>query len=525
MHFPTPIVSGLLMLSAVGAASGYENGLGTGADADSTLAQAVERVSGTALRLEDALRRAVAASPTLQEAEAELRVALGRLRSERGFFDPELFGDASRGETDTPATSPFAGADVVEEQETKGSFGTRVTLPTGTEIEASLNTTRLTTNSAFSSWNPQTDANGLISLRQPLLRGFGATTRVELRAAERAFEAAAARREDARLALFESIESLYWDLYAAERDYAVLELIRERAETLLAEVRVRHEAGLVGPNEVENARAFLAQQELAALDGEESLDRTCDDLRAAMGEGSRERSGRIHPTDAPPNVVSVPEVDKLVSAAVETNLSLRAARADVEAARTRANAARWSAMPELDARGTLGGSGLSGTGRDVSFEGVTFANDVDGGVSDAWSQVFGGDFPSWSVGIELRLPLGLRDGRGERDRLRAEFDREAQSLRRQELTLERDVRDAHRTLANGEHRLEIAGRGVDASSRQLRIGLIEYHNGRSTAFEIVRLGADLADAQRRYSDALVRTAKAVARLRRLSSDQLPSLSN
>jgi outer membrane protein TolC len=62
---------------------------------------------------------------------------------------------------------------------------------------------------------------------------------------------------------------------------------------------------------------------------------------------------------------------------------------------------------------------------------------------------------------------------------------------------------------------------VDASQEQVRIGLIEYRNGRTTAFELVRLGADLAAAQQRYSEALVRTAKAAAELRHLTSGAYP----
>jgi outer membrane protein TolC len=46
--------------------------------------------------------------------------------------------------------------------------------------------------------------------------------------------------------------------------------------------------------------------------------------------------------------------------------------------------------------------------------------------------------------------------------------------------------------------------------------MIEYRNGRSTAFEVVRLAADLAGAQQRYSQALVRTARAAAALTQLT---------
>ena len=87
--------------------------------------------------------------------------------------------------------------------------------------------------------------------------------------------------------------------------------------------------------------------------------------------------------------------------------------------------------------------------------------------------------------------------------------------------LEEQVRATHRELLHGRQRLEVARIGVDAAQEQVRIGLIEFRNGRSTAFELVRLGADLAVAQQRYSQELVRTAKAAATLRQLTSGAYP----
>ena len=65
--------------------------------------------------------------------------------------------------------------------------------------------------------------------------------------------------------------------------------------------------------------------------------------------------------------------------------------------------------------------------------------------------------------------------------------------------------------------MEAAKNGVEAAKEQVRIGLIEFHNGRTTAFELVRLGADFASAQQQYSEAIVRTAKAAASLKQLTS--------
>ena len=119
------------------------------------------------------------------------------------------------------------------------------------------------------------------------------------------------------------------------------------------------------------------------------------------------------------------------------------------------------------------------------------------------------------------LPIGNREGRGERDRLRAEVVRAEQQLVSARRALEEEVRAQHRELERGRRRLEFASRGVDASIRQVEISMVEFDNGRTTAFEVVRLAADLATAQQRYSDALVRTARAAAVLRQLSGGWYP----
>ena len=85
-----------------------------------------------------------------------------------------------------------------------------------------------------------------------------------------------------------------------------------------------------------------------------------------------------------------------------------------------------------------------------------------------------------------------------------------------ERTLEEQVRAAHRELKNGQNRLQLSEENVKATLDQVRIGMIEYKGGKVTAFELVRLGADLANAQRRYSKTLVRTAKAAAQLKVLA---------
>jgi outer membrane protein TolC len=213
--------------------------------------------------------------------------------------------------------------------------------------------------------------------------------------------------------------------------------------------------------------------------------------------------------------------DSLVAEAARRNHAIVAAREQAAALHALERGAAWDALPEVDLFGTIGGKGLAGTGRDVVFGGDTLRSRIGGGFGDTWSQIGERKYPVWSVGVSVTLPIGMREGRGERDRLSAEAARAEAQVVLLERGLEELVRASHRELANGSARLSAAREGVDAAVEQVRIGVIEYRNGQTTAFELVRLGADLAAAQQRYSQALVRTARAAADLKRLTGGAYP----
>jgi outer membrane protein TolC len=493
------------------------------ADPDSAFAATLAEIRGEDLALEEAVARALAHATALRDAEAALLAAEGALRREKGAFDPVLFGDLGVRDEDVTVSSPFAGAPVVrdgvpvvDEKEVFSAAGARLTLPLGTELEAVLQSSRLETTSEFAAVSPRYATQGRLAVRQPLLKGFGPAASGERTSAVEELQAAQARHTDATLAIEAEVTTVYWDLYAAERDLAVQRLIADRAEAFLEEASRRADAGLVGPGEVATARVFHTEQRLSELDNEERLDEVSDRLVSLIGRAPSTEAGRYHPTAEPPADVPLEEVEILIERAFAWNGELQAARSDMEAQRAAASAARWNAFPQLDVLGSIGGNGLTGTAKPIVVEGDTLTLQIDDGWGAAASQALTGDFPLWSVGVTLEVPLGAREGRGERDRLNAEVERAAQRVIELERTLREDVRARHRELRHGLRRLELAREGVEAALEQVRIGTVEYDSGRTTAFELVRLGADFATAQERYSNALVRTAKAAAELRRLA---------
>ena len=494
--------------------------LGRSTSPDSALGETLTRIAGQSLSLEDAVEAALEFSTDVREAEEFLRAARGASRRENGAFDPVLFADFEFGDNDIPALVPFAGAPVVEESQTFGAAGARLKLAIGTEFRAALETNRLKSNNVFQGFNPAYTTRGVLEVRQPLLKGFGPATSADRTFADREVEAAFSRYENIVLSMEAQVTGTYWDLYAAERDYAVQLLIVDQAEAFLVEARTRSSAGLVGPNEVATARVFLAEQQLALLDALEHMDEVSDALGVFMGRRPSIDSPRFRPSTEPAEEFPIEEQHVLLERALKQNGEMLAAQRNLEAAQALEKGAKWDAYPTLDLTGVVGGNGLAGTGQAVGDDSTLVGRDT--GMGDAIEQVFKADNPLWGVGVHLSIPIGFREGRGERDRLRAEVDRARELILEIERKLEAEIRFFHRELVNGTRRLEYALDGVNASLEQVRIGQIEYGNGRTTAFELVRLGADAAEAQQRYSDALVRTAKAYAELERLAPKELAS---
>jgi outer membrane protein TolC len=484
---------------------------------DSALTIALSQITGAPLTLAEAEAAAMEQATDVREARGAFLAARGTMRSEKGAFDPELFAEISRNETDTPTASPFSGASLIRGKQAFASGGARVTLPTGTELTASIQSTRVDADSSLSGANPEYDAAAALEFRQPLLKGFGPGAWGDRNAAVRSYEAARARYDDAVQRIRAVITQTYWDLYAAERDLAVQRLLRDRAASFLDQAEKRGKAGIVGPAVVANAAVFLSEQEQAVLDREEQYDKTSDRIGTLMGRRPSSEQARYRPIDNPPREFVLEAEDSVVARALAGNRALLGAERDVAAARARERGARWNAFPQLDLFGSIGGVGLNGTPRVIDFGGTTYVANVSGDRNDAISDAIDRRYPNWTLGARMTVPIGFRAGRGEHERTKGELVQSEQRYLAARRSLEERVRAANRDLAHSVKRLDSARTGVTAALEQARIGLLEYSLGKTTSFDLVRLGADVASSQQRFSQALVRTAKAVAEIRWLTS--------
>ncbi len=501
--------------------------MGQNVTPDSALQVILSNLEGTLISLPDVSNLAKKNSASIGKIEAVYMATAGNLKRERGYFDPEFYFNLYYNDLDIPTSSFFAGADVLETKETTSQTGLKLNLPIGTQLELGLNTFSLNTNSQFAFLNPEYNAFGNLRFRQPLLGGFTATGRRELTRVEFEYEAAKALYDQEVISVLSEVEIAYWNLYAAERDFGVQKLVRDRAKEFLKETEHREKAGLVGPSQVASAKTFLAEQELLLIDQEEALDGQSDLLAVLIGMRPEPEAARFKTTDIPPAEFLIEPVETIIDYAMESNLQLLAVQKEIDAGNSLVDAASWEVLPTLDLVGSVSSAGIGGDPQEVFFPGVEdpITTTTSGSFNDMLNQVIQRDYPGWSIGVELSVPIGFRSDIGEKDRLEAVTNLAEQKYIELSRTIEESVRKAHRELMHGNRRLSAATDGVEAAQEQVRIGRIEFQNGRTTAFELVRLGEDFAKAQRRYSEALVRTVNAVAKLKQLTSGRYPENTN
>ena len=483
------------------------------ADPDTSYLAGEPATESMGLTLDQAQRLAAANSPAARSALAALRSARGARMKEAGALDPVLYAANEQISNDNPVASPFAGSRF-RSRSVSGGLAWRS--PIGTSLDLSLSRVRNETDDPFSILPTERRAQARLGFVQPLLNGFGpAAARGELRAADRELDAAREALAAATLDLNASVESSYWELYAAERQLTVQRLLRQRAAVFLRDQVLRERAGVVGPGTVATARTFLAEQETALLDARLRAAASSDHLAEVIGSRpeSAERFGTL---DEPPAPAPVEPLAAVLARAFDHNPSLRAGRADSAAARARERRAAWNGWPTVEAFGGYGAAGLAGVGREVTFGSQTFGTVFDRGFGDAWDQVSGHDFPQWSFGIRVRMPLLWQAERGEHELQLGRYERARETLRARQLALESAVRAAHREAESGQRELDAAQTLVEAAEEQTRIARLEYQAGRGTAYDLVNFEADLAAARFRETEVRVRIARATAELRRLT---------
>ena len=413
------------------------------------------------------------------------RIAGANVLSAQGAFDPELFGSFKRGDASMPlsARSSVAAGGLRSVESQAYSFNAGISGTTGLGTEYRFEVRDDWTADTFSGFEFEYESFTGVTVRQPLLKGFG---NGELLALTVALKDKTASEQRFRQFLSDALSEYagaWWALMSARGGLEVRRESLQLAETLLEVNRKKLEAGALSRLEVvqtESAAASRKEDLLVAQKSVQDSQRRLKELIAAdayamrddelvpVGEGTlRPASGATG--DAVSTALSArPDYMELKTALERERIVLKY-RAD-------------QAWPEVDLEASYGFNGLG----------------------DSFSRSFSdiNSNPEWSVGVVFSYPLGNRAARGELEAARLQAAQAVLRLKRLEQEIVFRLGGALEQIETDLKRLEAADEAVRLAEETLDAEEKKLEAGRSTTFNVLRIQEDLLLARLKRLDAV-----------------------
>ena len=428
------------------------------------------------------------------------------------IFDPYLSSGFSATRSKSPTTNDLQGASVLSTLVQPFNLNYSETLPTGTQVNASLSTAKSSTNSGFYYYNPAFSTGLTLGFTQPLLRGRGsAVTHLPITIAKAQRRAADFAFRSQLIGMLSSAENAYWDLVSAREHVKVQQQSLDLADQALKRSRREVELGATSPLEIfqpeqqyATAKLNLAQVEFQVRQAEDILRRQIGmdlvpDLRNLPIELTESVTPQIDETPI--------ERDKLVDLALQSRPDLVNIRVAGEVNNLQIRSAVESLKPQLNLSASYTTSGIGG-----DYYPTTAGTVVPGGITDAFGQMFGFGYPTWQFSLSLNLPLRDRAGAANLADSVAGKRINLLTQRTTEQQIRQDVLTAVTQLESSRASVKLAQIAVDYAVKRVDADQQRYDLGTITVFFLLSSQTDLTTARSNLVDQFVQYRRNVLNL-------------
>ncbi|MBI4867985.1 MAG: TolC family protein [Candidatus Wallbacteria bacterium] len=463
---------------------------------DTLVARAIEPATSPAVKLTlpEALARALENNRTLAVRRLDPAIARARLMQEEGAFDDALTLQVQRQHAKNPTASSLAGANVSESDTRTGNLGFRTRLRDGSALTFNANNQRNESNSRFQTLNPSFVSNLSVSLTKPLLRDSGDAATAGVSVAANAVEQARLRLRKQLIDTLAAVERQYWDLVFARQDREVKRFSLEAAKSLLDLNLARRQSGLGSDVQVVEAETTRATR----TDDLEVTGRIVADaqeiLRRQLSLADVPPGAELVPVQVPAQLPSEAPLDASLVDAFQRRPDRLDAVVELANRDIRLEFLRNQKLPRVDLVASYAQNGLAG------------------GFGSALDTAAGGDFPGYTVGLQVEIPLEGRSARGNYQAGVLEKKQALLNLKAIEDQIQEEVTRAVRTLGTDLRRVEVSRRGAELAQRQLAAAEERYRQGLIANFDLLRFQQDLADARSRALRSVVDAKKSAVAL-------------
>ena len=448
-------------------------------------------------------------------------LARERVRGALGFYDPLVGLTSNVGTANNPLTAAPGDSRIPTETINTSGFtpSIRQNLIGGGTATATLTNSQSLTSSLSPTVNPLFASGFSASITQPLLRGFAATA-IDRQVSTSRFDvniADAQYRQKVTFVLQQTLTQ-YWELVFAIESYETRRQSKALALVQYENTKLRVQAGLLTPTAITASCAEIAGRERDMLLARVQIINAENALKQLLSEdpASPIWAMALIPSDRPDAEVSTPALQTALDAALAHRPEIEQLRFQARQNQIDRRFFSWEKKPTLNLSGSFSTLGKAGTVfQRLSGERVPDpSNPAFGGYQNSWRQILGLDFPAWSLGLTVQVPINNRAADAQLVQANIAGERLRTQMTRTQQSVIVDVRSSLEVIAVQKQSLDAAHLTTQLSEEQLEAQSARYEAGFSTDFELLRYQRDFVDAKVRELRALVDLQLAVLSLQK-----------
>jgi outer membrane protein TolC len=429
------------------------------------------------------------------------------------LYDPAFTAELLGQRSNTPETNlGITGFTDQTSNTFVGNFDYLQGFSTGTQISAGFMNQYQDQVSLANIVNPYSLSTLGLTVTQPLLRGFGSDlNRRFIHIARNSEKISDYIFQQQVISTISGVIRLYDDLVSLNADMRVKQETLNTAQRLLEDNNNKVDQGTLAPIEATRAQAQVAaaQQDLINSQGyvrqQELILKTV--LARNWAGDPAVHDARIVPTDTLAlEPLPTQTTAEIVSLALQNRPEYQAAKLQLTNSQISLKGTRNELLPELDLVGTFQNSGLAGA-QNPLLPPSTQAG-VNGNYGTVLDQILKGTFPTYSVGINLTLPVRNRIAQSDVARDELQLRQTQVRLKQLENQIRAEVEDALIALQRTRGAYEAATETTKLQVESLAIEQEKFDVGLSTNFLVIQYQSYVAQARSTEVAALDAYAKA-----------------
>jgi outer membrane protein TolC len=369
---------------------------------------------------------------------------------------------------------------------------------TGATLTYASGYNRLNSNSY--NLNPYTSGDLDLVVTQNLLNGFGkAVNGRNIRVQKNNLKVTDLQFKQQVITTVTAALNLYWDLVSFNQDLKARQEEVATADQLLKNNQEQVRIGTLAEIEVTRAQSQLYSARQDLVISETNLLQQETVLKNALSRQGIATSDladvHVIPLDTIniPGKDDLPPINDLTANALKNRLEIEQARLNLDSNNMNLVGIKSSLKPTLQVFAELTNNGLSGTGNVPAFS---------GNYGTLLGQIFARDYPNYSAGVSLTIPLRNRAAQADYATSVIEIRQNELNFQKQVNQVRVDVQNAVIGMQQARVRYDAAVQARSLSQQTFEADKKKYELGAGTPYQVVQDQRDLASAQSSEAQAM-----------------------